>query len=112
MLGSRSGSIGRRQPDCDFVKVWQAQMKRALEATIAGLPSPESDRGSRPSSMDLEDLLSVLKAAAHAESAVQILRPMLEAGRAPEVEEAVQGLDQALSALWKLTSGTETIGVS
>jgi hypothetical protein len=82
------------------------------EATIAGPPSPENDGRSWHSVMDIDDLLSVLKAAAHAESAIQILQPLLEAGSAPEVEEVVHGIDQALSTLRKLASGAETIGVS
>ena len=88
-------------------------MTWAVDPRTSGIASsPPGDDRRRDSAVDLDDLQALLKAGAHAEAAILALRPLLDTEIAPEVEAAVHGIGQALSALRDLASRTETIGIS
>jgi hypothetical protein len=87
-------------------------MTWAFDPRIGRIASPQDGDRRRHSAVDLDDLQALLKAGAHAEAAILALRPLLDTDIAPDVEAAVLGIGQALSALRDLASRTETIGIS
>ena len=86
-------------------------MTRAVDPRICRIAPRQDDSGNRHSVVDLDDLVALLKAGAYAESAIRVLKPLLDADIAPEVGVAVHDIGQALCALRDLASRTETIGI-